>query len=390
MPTSQAVSPPPRRYLDNAATSWPKPESVWRAWEQTARDNGVAAGRGGYREAVAAGRIMAEARAAAAGLLGVPADRVALPASATLGLNQAIHGLLRPGDHAIATAADHNATLRPLHHLACRGLIDLTVVPCDGRGWVDPQAIAAAWRPATRLVSLSQASNVTGTVQDAAAVAAITSERGGLLLLDASQALGQLPSGQLTSADIVVAPAHKWLYGMHGLAVLFVREGLELEPLLQGGTGSASESLAMPSSLQEQVEVGTADLPAAAALLAALDWRAAAEQATRLAACRQLARDCRERLAGMPAVRTLGEDPVGAGGGPPIVSFVVEGFSPAETAAILEQIAGVQVRAGFHCAAAIHDYLGTTAGGTVRVSFGPFNDPDDLDAVIQAVEMLTG
>ncbi|NDH94250.1 MAG: aminotransferase class V-fold PLP-dependent enzyme, partial [Planctomycetia bacterium] len=181
----------PRRYLDNAATSWPKPESVWRAWEQTARENGAVAGRGGYHEAVAADALLAQARGAFADLLAVPADRIALPASATIGLNQAIHGLLRPGDHAIATAADHNATLRPLHHLACQGKIEFTVVPCDGRGWVDPQTIADAWRPATRLVSLSHASNVTGTVQDAAAVATITRERGGVTLLDASQSLGQ-------------------------------------------------------------------------------------------------------------------------------------------------------------------------------------------------------
>lgn len=387
MPTAAATNPP-RRYLDNAATSWPKPEPVWQAWERTARENGVAAGRGGYREAVAASGMLAEARRGFADLLGVPADRIALPASATLGLNQALHGLLKPGDHAIATAADHNATLRPLYHLARQGHIELTVVPCDGRGWVDPQAVAEAWRPATRMVSLSHASNVTGTVQDAAAFAAIAHDRGGILLLDAAQSLGMCSVAGV-KADIVVAPAHKWLLGMHGIAGLFVREGLVLEPLLQGGTGSASESLDMPAGLPEQLEVGTADLPAAAALAAAVAWRAAPEHHDLLAGCGQLARDCRAGLEAIPRVRVWGGDEPAAGG-PPIVSFVVDGFSPAETAALLEQIAGVQVRAGFHCAAAIHDGLGTAAAGTVRVAFGPFNTSGDLEAVVHAVEAIVG
>ena len=389
MPTQSAPITPPRRYLDNAATSWPKPECVWRAWQRAARENGVAAGRGGYREAVAADQIISRARAAFARLLDVPADRIALPASATLGLNQAIHGLLQPGDHAIATAADHNATLRPLHQLARQGGIELTVVPCDGRGWVDPQAIADAWRPATRLVSLSHASNVTGTVQDAAAVAAITGERGGIFLLDASQSLGQRSFASVT-ADIVVAPAHKWLLGMHGIAGLFVREGLVLKPLLQGGTGSASESLDMPTGLPEQLEVGTADLPAAAALVAAAEWRAAPAHRDLLAGCCQLARECHQRLAAIPGVRMFGGEDAAAAGRPPIVSFVVEGFSPAETAALLEQLAGVQVRAGFHCAAAIHQALGTAAAGTVRVAFGPFNTTVDLEAVVTTVEAIIG
>ncbi len=384
------ASLPPRRYLDNAATSWPKPESVWQAWEQAARNNGVAAGRGGYREAVAAGKMIAEARSAAAGLLGVPAARVALPTSATLGLNQAIHGLLRQGDHAIATAADHNATLRPLHHLARQGRITLSVVPCDGRGWVDPQVIADAWRPATRLVTLSQASNVTGMLQNTAAVRDLVRQRDGLFLLDASQAFGQVPlDADGPAADVVAAPAHKWLQGMHGLAVLFVRAGLELEPLLQGGTGSVSESLDMPQSLPEQIEVGTADLPAAAALPAAVAWLETEAGVRRRAVCRRLARECRERLAAVPGVRVVG--PTAAeDAAAPIVSFVVSGFSPVETAALLEQVSGVQVRAGFHCAAAIHDHLGTTAGGTVRASFGPFCDAADLDALVAAVEAIAG
>ncbi len=383
-PTSPAAMPP-RRYLDNAATSWPKPEAVWQAWERAARDNGAAAGRGGYRDAIAAGQIVQQARSAAAAMLGVAADRVALPMSATLGLNQAIRGLVRPGDHVIATAADHNATLRPLAQLAAAGEIELTVVPCDRGGWVDPQEIAKAWQKATRLVTVSQASNVTGVLQDAEAIVGITRERGGLSLVDAAQTFGQIPiTAGVAAADVFVAPAHKWLLGMHGVAVVSVREGVACQPLILGGTGSASESLTPPLTLAEQFEAGTPDLSAAAALVAAIDWLQAKGIESRATFCGGLAAACRARLADLPGVQLVGSQENQLAG-PPIVSFTVAGYSPAEVAALLEQIAGVQARSGLHCAALIHEHLGTATGGTVRLAFGPFNTLADIDAVVSAL-----
>lgn len=379
---TMAHSSPPRRYLDHAATSWPKPEPVWQAWEQAARVNGTAAGRGGYREAVAASQTLARTRAKIADLLGFPVDRIALPTSATLGLNQAIQGLTRPGCHVIATAADHNATLRPLAHLARRGQIDLTIVPCDGRGWVDPEEITAAWRPTTRLVTFSQASNVTGVLQDAAAIAAIARERGGLSLLDAAQTLGQIPVGDgISAADVIVAPAHKWLQGMHGVAILAARDGVECEPLILGGTGSASESLDLPTGFAEQFEAGTPDLPAVAAVEAAAGWLAAEGPATVAGYCRALAQACREQVAAIDGVRVIGGAAADAAG-PPLFSITAAAYEPAELASLLEQLAGVQVRSGFHCAARIHDHLGTATGGTVRIAFGPFNTSADVDAVV--------
>jgi cysteine desulfurase/selenocysteine lyase len=377
-----------RRYLDNAATSWPKPEAVWQAWEQVARHNGAAAGRGGYREAIAAGQIIGQARSAVASMLGVPAERVALPMSATLGLNQAIHGLVRPGDHVIATAADHNATLRPLAHLAAAGQIELTIVPCDGGGWVDPEEIAQAWRSATRLVTMSQASNVTGVLQDAESIVQIAHERSGQILVDASQTFGQVPITEgVAAADVLVAPAHKWLLGMHGVAVVAVREGVTCEPLILGGTGSASESLTPPLTLADQFEAGTPDLPAAAALVAAIDWQRAKGTESLAAFCVSLTETCRSRLADLSGVQLVGADREQTRG-LPIISFTVTGYSPAEVAALLEQIAGVQARSGLHCAAAVHEYLGTAAAGTVRLAFGPFNTSADVDAVVSALTAI--
>jgi cysteine desulfurase/selenocysteine lyase len=375
----------PRRYLDNAATSWPKPDAVFAAWDRAARELGATAGRGGYREAVEADAIRRQARARVAAVLGgVDPARVALPAGATLALNLAIHGIVRPGDHVIATAADHNATLRPLHWLAQRGVIETTIVPCDGVGRVDPGAVAAVWRPATRAVVCSHVSNVTGALQDAAALAAIAHDRGGLLLLDASQSVGLVPDVAVSSdADIVAAPAHKWLLGTSGVGMLWVREGIEPEPMIQGGTGSASDSLDMPEGFADRFEAGTPDVPALAALAAAIDWWGSPAGAGATDFCRGLAAACAERLRGVRGVRVIAA-PEGAG----IVSFTAEGYDPAEIAILLEQVAGVQARSGFHCAALVHGHLGTATGGTVRLSFGPFNTADDVEAAVAAVATL--
>jgi selenocysteine lyase/cysteine desulfurase len=372
----------PRRYLDNAATTWPKPPEVLAAWRRAAEEVGATAGRGLYREAVEATAIQARARAAAARLFGgVDPGRVALPSGCTLGLNLAIHGLARPGDHVIATAADHNATLRPLHALATRGVIDLSIAPCDAAGRVDPAAIAAAWRPATRLVVCSHVSNVTGAVQDIAATATIAHERGGLVVLDAAQSLGVVPASQPGwGADLAVAAAHKWLLGMAGVAFLWARSGVEPAGIMQGGTGSTSESLEMPEAFAERLEPGTPDVPALAAAAAAAAWLEDRGVAAVAAVGRDLADRTAAELSGLAGVRVArGEAAAG------IVSFTVQGYDPADVAAILEQAAGVQVRSGFHCAAVVHEHLGTRSGGTVRASFGPFNTAADVEALVAAV-----
>jgi len=377
---------PVRRYLDNAATSWPKPEPVLAAWNRAAREVGAAAGRAAYRSAVEADALRQRARSAAARLLGgVDPARVALPAGCTLGLNLAIHGLVRPGDHVIATAADHNAVLRPLHALACRGIADLTIIRCDSLGRVDPAAVAAAWRPATRLVACPHASNVTGAIQDVAAIAAVAHARGGILLVDAAQTLGQIPLDVAgLGADLVAAPAHKWLHGTAGAGLLWARAGIEPEPLVQGGTGSRSESLDMPAAFIDRMEPGTPDVPALAACAAAAEWLEGRGLAATGAACRELAGECAARL------RSIGGVQVFAATGAPIVSFTVEGYAPADVAVILEQAAGIEVRSGFHCAASVHEHLGTSAGGTVRASFGPSNDRADVDAIVRVVETIRG
>lgn len=376
---------PARRYLDHAATSWPKPAEVIAAWQQAAVEVGATAGRGLHAASLEATAIRERARAAAARLLGgVAPERVALPGGCTLALNTAIHGLARPGDHVIATAADHNATLRPLHALAGRGVIELSIVPCDATGLVDPAAIAAAWRPATRMVVMAHVSNVTGVPQDVAAIAGVARSRGGLLVLDAAQSLGTVPcDAPGWGADVVAAPAHKWLQGMAGAAVLWARPGVEPAALVQGGTGTTSESLEMPEAFADRLEAGSPDVPALAALAAAAEWLTNRGPVATADFCRSLADDLAGRLGEVRGVRVIGGRRAAG-----IVSFVVEGYDPAEVAAILEQAVGVQVRSGFHCAARIHEPLGTREGGTVRAAFGPENNQSDGEAVVETVAAM--
>jgi len=376
---------PPRRYLDNAATSWPKPDAVIAAWNDAAIRVGATAGRAAYREAAEADAIRHRTRAAAARLLGgVDPHRVVLPGGCTLALNMAIHGLVKPGDHVIATAADHNATLRPLCWLERAGAISLSILPCDGFGRVDPAGVAAAWRPATRFVALSHASNVTGVLQDMSAITALAHDRGGLVVLDAAQSLGQIPCDLPGfGADVLAAPAHKWLLGTSGAAILWCRDGIEPAPLVQGGTGSASDSADMPECFFDRLEAGTPDVPGLAALGAAAAWIEERGVAAVGDDCRRLANDAAAKLRECRgvAVQSVAD-------GSPIVSFTVEGYAPADVATVLETAAGVQVRSGFHCAALIHEHLGTRHDGTVRASFGPFNTDDDVAALVAAVSEL--
>jgi selenocysteine lyase/cysteine desulfurase len=176
--------------------------------------------------------------------------------------------------------------------------------------------------------------------------------------------------------------------GMHGTAILYVRQGIDFEPLIQGGTGLKSDSLDMPVETQDLIEVGTLDVPSVAAIGAGCQWLHEKGVESVALACKELAQACYDGLGDIQGVRLITANPAEVGIGPPIISMVCDGYSPPEVAVMLEQIAGVQVRSGYHCAACIHEYLGTTQGGTVRVSFGPFSDISDVDAVVSATKKI--
>ncbi len=234
-------------YLDNAATTFPKPEQVYCAVDHALREIGVGPGRGSYRQGLAASRLVFEARETIAGLFGIrDSARVIFTHSATEALNLAVKGLLKPGDHVISTTMEHNSLARPLH-LAEQNGVEVTWVAGDQSGVVESRQIAAAIRGNTRLVAITHCSNVTGAILPIGEIGAMTRNAGILLLLDAAQSAGTLPIDvNALNIDLLAAPGHKGLFGPQGTGFLFIAEGVELTPLLAGGTGGFSAASGQP------------------------------------------------------------------------------------------------------------------------------------------------
>jgi len=380
-----------RIYLDNAATSWPKPPEVYAAVDRYFRELGAPAGRSAYAEAAEVEGAITRARAAIARLIGAENPRqVAFAFNGTDALNIAIHGILRPGGHVIATDAEHNSVIRPLHMHAERHGVEVTFVPCDGRGIIDPADVRAAIRPDTQLIVLTHASNVTGALQPAAEVGAIAREHEIPLLLDAAQTLGDVPiQVESLHVDLLAAPGHKGLLGPLGTGILYVRPGLEerVLPLRQGGTGTRSEEEFQPSAMPQRYESGNHNVPGLVGLEASLAWLAERgvdwvrqhqhELVTALLA--GLRENSNVTLYGPESA----EQRVG------VVSLNVAGYDPQELAGGLDAAYRIQTRAGLHCAPRMHRSLGTLeSGGTLRVSVGPFNTAEDIEAFLAALREL--
>lgn len=383
-----------RCYLDNAATSWPKPEGVLAAMDRYHRELGVAAGRGATRAASEVDATISRCRQRAAQFFNAESsDRILFTFNGTDSLNVAIHGLLKPGDHVVSSTLEHNSVLRPLSELRRRIGIETTFIEPEPNGLVEPAKFFAALRPNTTLVALIHASNVTGVIQPIDEVGEIARQWGAIMLVDAAQTAGHLPIDVRNSPiDLLACPGHKGLLGPLGTGVLYLRPGLEqhVGSFRQGGTGSLSEEDRQPERLPDKYESGNHNTPGLFGLEAALDWL---EQHT-VAELRQqesiLRRHAVDSLTGLKTVRLIAVDfPEESVVG--VLSFVIEGFDPQEVAAILDQDFQIQVRSGLHCAPGAHRSHGTlSAGGTVRVSFGPSTTTDDVDRLVDALRSLTG
>ena len=370
-------------YLDNAATSWPKPQAAVRAMAQALERFGANPGRSGHKMALEAGRTVETCREALAAMLGeADASRVVFALNATDALNMAIHGVLRTGDHVIASLLEHNSVLRPLSELSRNGMVTLTLVAPDGSGRVRAQDVERAFTPRTRLVAMTHMSNVLGVLQDAAAVGAVCTRRGALFLLDAAQTAGHVTlRPQAWGCHMLALPGHKGLLGPHGTGALWVRSGVQLSPLRQGGTGSASESMFQPRMMPDALESGTLNLPGIAGLGAGMrealgHMDEAREKAVAL--CDMM----RTELLEIPGVRLY--TPKGA----MLLSFNIEGIA-SQTAASLLDGAEIAVRGGLHCAPGTHRFLHTLETGAVRVSPGLYNTRADARALIDAVRRIT-
>jgi cysteine desulfurase/selenocysteine lyase len=384
---------PERIYLDNAATSWPKPEPVYRAVDDYQRRLGAAAGRGAYREAAEVERTVAEARRQIALLLGAgDPRRIVFTFNGTDALNLALAGTLAAGDHVVTSVVEHNSVLRPLRHLEATRGISVTRVPCDGGGVVDPQAIRQALRRPTRLVVLVHASNVTGALQPIEAAGRLAREHGAMFLVDAAQSLGHLPIDVASlPIDMLAAPGHKGLLGPLGTGVLYIAPGVEprLQCVRQGGTGTQSEEDRQPDSLPDKYESGNLNVAGIVGLREGVAYLRERTVATIRRHEMQLTAQLLERLRALPGVDVHGPETAEARTG--VVSVSLAGYDPQEAAALLDATYSIQVRAGLHCAPLMHQALGTLArGGTVRFSIGPFNTEEQIATAARAVREVTG
>ena len=386
MPTRERI------YLDNAATSWPKPEQVYAAVDRYQRELGAPAGRGVYSEALEVERRLAALRAALARLIGAAdARQVVFTPNCTGALNLAIHGWLRPGDRVVTTVVEHNSVLRPLGQLQDDGAIEVERVGCDASGVVDPDEIArACGKSRTHLVVISQASNVTGAIQPVAEIARLAHRHDAAVLVDAAQTAGHLAVDvEVLGADLLATAGHKGLLGPLGTGFLYIKPGLErdIRSLQQGGTGTASFQDRQPETLPDKYESGNLNVPGLVGLLAGVEYVVGRGVEAIAAHARDLCGRLRTGLADVPGVQLFG--PASAAESVGVLSIALDDFDPQEAAALLDAAHRIQARAGLHCAPLMHRALGTLeSGGTLRFSIGALNTAEEIDAAIGAVREL--
>jgi len=374
-------------YLDNAATSFPKPPEVIEAITR-ALTAPASPGRSGHAPSLAASRLVHKARKNVAKLFGIKDNsRLAFTANITWALNMALEGFgLRPGDHVLSSSLEHNSVARPLARLAAEKGIEWTPVPVDAEGWTDPARFRELVRPETRLVAVNHASNVTGALTDLAAVRAAVGSRP--ILVDVAQTAGALDLTKITGwADLVAFTGHKGLLGPTGTGGLWVAPAINLRPLAVGGTGSASESLEQPAFLPDALEPGTANTHGLAGLAAGTDFILK----TGVDRIREHEMELTEAfLAGLdkiPEVKIWG--PRARAKRVSTVAVSVRGWSSSDLAAALEAEAGIMTRAGLQCSPMAHQALGSfQAGGTTRFSFGVFNTLEEVDIAVKTIAKL--
>ncbi len=377
-------------YLDNGATSWPKPEVVYETLANFLRTAGANPSRGSHVMANRAAATLYETRVKIARLLGAPdPKRVIFASNATDALNLAIKGILNPGDHAVTTVMEHNSVRRPLRSLQSSG-VTVTKVHADKKGFVSVDDVAKAIRPETRLIAMTHASNVNGAIQPVADVAQIARDRGILLLVDAAQTTGSIPfTMEEIGADLLAFPGHKGLMGPTGTGGLILGPRVSTDDLAtvrEGGTGGNSEEDVQPDELPTRYEAGTLNTVGFAALGAALDvvgevgvdaiFRHEQEITTRLI----------DGLAEIPGVRVLSPDDENRRAA--VVSFTVEGWEPSDLGAALDSNFEIACRTGLHCAPEACEALGAFPFGTIRFSPGYFTTAEEIDEAIGAVSEL--
>lgn len=374
-------------YLDNAASTWPKPKEVSQAVAACIEEYAANPGRGGHKLSMKASKSIYQARVKIARLFNIknPND-IIFTSNATHALNQAIKGFVKPGGHVITTSLEHNSVRRPLEFLRKEAGIDITYIKPEDHQF-SLEEIQSAIRTNTALIVVSHASNLLGTIAPVKEIGRIAQEAGITYLVDASQTAGILPLDvEEMHIDMLAFPGHKGLYGPQGTGGLYVHSSIELIPLLHGGTGSHSEDIDQPMTRPDRYESGTLNTPGIAGLAAGVEF----VLDTGVDAIREkewrLTRLLLERFEAMEGIHVFGpaQDVERVG----VVPFMIDGIDASELAYILDQEYGIAVRAGFHCTPLAHETAGTGDTGAVRVSFGYFNEEEDIEALLVALEEI--
>ncbi len=374
-------------YLDNGATSFPKPRQVYEYMDFFYRSYGVNPGRSGFDLCLAAGNVVDETRKLLTSLFGgTDSNRLVFGYNSTDALNLAIFGLIRPGDHVVTSHLEHNSTLRPLWKLEQNG-VEVDWIDFDRNGWVDPQEIIDCFKDNTRAVVINHGSNVIGTVQDLAPIGRACRERGILLIVDASQTAGMVPVNlDDLQADVICFTGHKSLMGPMGIGGMYVREGVEITQTRAGGTGVKSAQRPHLEEYPYRMEYGTPNLPGIAGLNAGIKWvRGIGIEAVHrheMALWRRL-RDGLQAIEGLVvycAEDIPGRERIS------VLSCNVIGMEALNVGTILDVDANIACRTGLHCTPMVHEHLGTDKiQGAVRFGIGPFNTPEHIDAAISAM-----
>ncbi|OUN39064.1 cysteine desulfurase [Faecalibacterium sp. An77] len=373
-------------YLDNAATTLRKPECVVEAVTRALCSMGNP-GRSAHDGALSASRTVFEARLALAELFGAESpDRIAFTANATEALNIAIKGILNPGDHVITTALEHNSVLRPLYEMEDKG-VELTILPADRQGRLKEADFEAAIRTNTRAIVCTHGSNLTGNLVDIGRVGQIARSYGLLLVADASQTAGVFPINvQKMQIDILCFTGHKSLLGPQGTGGLYVREGVEVRPLLSGGSGVQTYLRRHPPQMPTALEAGTLNAHGIAGLLAAVRYLRAAG----LDAIRERELDLMERfyrqVSAIPGVTVYGD--FSRRMRCPIVALNIRDYDSGEVSDALSSQYGIATRPGAHCAPRMHQALGTVEQGAVRFSFSHYNTEEEIEIAVSALREL--
>jgi cysteine desulfurase family protein len=377
-------------YFDNAATTFPKPTPVYDAVNDFMRTIGVSAGRSAHNQAVAASRVMFDARERLAAMFGArDPGRIVFTANATESLNLAILGSVKPGGRVVVSSMEHNSVMRPLRFLQNERNVTVETVLCDGRGAFDLSIWEKALQKRPDLVVVNHGSNVVGSLAPIASIGALCRKHGARFIVDAAQTAGLLPIDvEAAAVDFLAFSGHKNLFGIQGTGGLYIREGCDPRSLVFGGTGSRSESDEQPLFLPDRYESGTQNMPGIASLVAGARFVENVGAATIFDHGSKLSRMLLEGLSSNSRIKIHG--PQTPGEMLPTVSITINGIDNATVAQRLNDEFDIAVRVGLHCAPQAHRTIGTFPNGTIRISLGFFNTEEECGILVEGLERICG